>query len=110
MELFVAVTVHDLRGNVHLTDLTQATVTPVDNINDNTAPDRLTNLTLRDRPNDDGSALLLEFELAEEDDIAAYVVFADTYDFGGVVGQQTNLANDPLWVAGSWTETRTFRS
>ena len=99
VELFVAVTVHDLRGNVHLTDLTQATVTPVDNINDNTAPDRLTDLTLRDRPNDDGSALLLEFELAEEDDIAAYVVFADTYDFGGVVGQQTNLANDPLWVA-----------
>ena len=37
VQLFVAVTVHDLKGNVHLTDLTQATVTPIDNINDNTA-------------------------------------------------------------------------
>tara|TARA_B100001027_G_scaffold213244_1_gene183682 strand:- start:18 stop:1568 length:1551 start_codon:yes stop_codon:yes gene_type:complete len=99
VELFVAVTVHDLKGNVHLTDLTQATVTPVDNINDNTAPDRLVDIELLDRPNDDGKALLLDFELSDADDIASYLVFADTYDFGGSVDQQTDLYNNPLWIA-----------
>ena len=58
VELFVAVTVHDLKGNVHLTELTEASVTPVDNLNDVSAPDRITELALTDRPNDDGSALL----------------------------------------------------
>jgi type II secretory pathway pseudopilin PulG len=81
VELFVAVTVHDLKGNVHLTDLTQATVTPIDNINDNTSPDRLTDLELTDRPNDDGSALLLGFELSNADDIAYYDVYATTFEF-----------------------------
>lgn len=81
VELFVAVTVHDLKGNVHLTDLTQATVTPIDNINDNTPPDRLTDLELTDRPNDDGSALLLGFELSNADDIAYYDVYAATFEF-----------------------------
>ena len=99
VELFVAVTVHDLKGNVHLTDLTQVTVTPVDNINDNTAPDRLVDIELFDRPNDDGKALLLDFELSDADDIASYLVFADTYDFGGSVDQQTDLYNNPLWIA-----------
>ena len=99
VEYFVAVTVHDLRGNVHLTDLTQVSVTPIDNINDNTAPDRLTDLTLSDRPNDNGRALLLDFELSEAGDVAAYHVFAATYDFNGEVGQQSELANDPLKIA-----------
>ena len=84
IELYVAVTVHDLKGNVHLTDLTQATVTPIDNINDNTAPDRLTDLELTDRPNDDGSAVLLDFELSTADDIAHYNVYAATFDFDAV--------------------------
>ena len=88
IELFVAVTVHDLKGNVFLTDLTQAEVTPIDNLNDNTAPDRLTDLQLSDRPNDDGGALLLEFALSEADDIQAYEVYAAAYDFGtSVTGQ-----------------------
>ena len=100
IELFVAVTVHDLRGNVHLTDLTQVTVTPIDNINDNTAPERLTDLRLNDRPNDDGRALLLDFTLSDADDVASYHVFAASYDFGGVVGQQGgDLATDPLKIA-----------
>ena len=97
VELFVAVTVHDLKGNVHLTNLTQVTVTPVDNINDNTAPDRLTDLTLEDRPNDDGSALLLDFELSEAGDAWQYHVYAETYNFEGMVGQQgTQLALNPI--------------
>jgi len=85
IELYTAVTVHDLRGNVHLTDLTQATVTPVDNLNDNTAPERLTEVRLVDRPNDNGQALLLDFDLSEAGDVAAYEVYAATYDFNGEV-------------------------
>ena len=83
IELYVAVTVHDLRGNVHLDDLTQATVTPVDNLNDNEAPGRLATPTLVDRPNDDGSALLLSFDLSEASDVSEYRVYAATYDFNG---------------------------
>ena len=99
VELFVAVTVHDLKGNVHLTELTQATVTPIDNINDNTAPDRLTDITLTDRPNDDGKALLLSFELSDADDAWKYMVYAETYDFEGMVGREgTQLALNPIAV------------
>ena len=83
IELFVAVTVHDIKGNVHLTELAQATVTPIDNVNDETPPDRLTELELTDRPNDDGSALLLDFELSNADDIAYYNVYAATFEFAG---------------------------
>ena len=97
VKLFVAVTVHDLKGNVHLTELTQATVTPIDNVNDNTAPDRLTELTLVDRPNDDGKALLLSFELSEADDAWEYMVYAETYNFEGKVGREgTQLALNPI--------------
>ena len=87
IELFVAVTVHDLKGNVHLTNLTQATVTPINNIDDTTAPDRLAALSLTDRPNDDGSALLLDFDLSASDDVAAYKVYAATYAFDDVTMQ-----------------------
>jgi hypothetical protein len=77
--------------------LTQATVTPIDNINDNTAPSRLTEITLVDRPNDDGSALLLSFELSEADDAWEYLVYAETYNFEGMVGRQgTQLALNPI--------------
>ena len=89
IELFVAVTVHDLKGNVYLNDLTQATVTPVDNLNDNTPPERLTDLTLSDRPDDDGSALLLNFARSEAPDIATYEVYAAAFDFGTSVNSQS---------------------
>ncbi|MFZ9048001.1 MAG: hypothetical protein ACO20Y_04320 [Poseidonia sp.] len=88
VNLYVAVTVHDLKGNVHLTNLTQATVTPIDNQNDITAPDRVTDLDLRDRPNDDGTALLLDFEPSTSGDVAFYEVHAATYDFAGAVNAQ----------------------
>ena len=87
IELYVAVTVHDLKGNVYLTNLTQATVTPINNIDDTTAPDRLSALSLTDRPNDDGSALLLDFDLSASDDVATYKVYAATYDFNDVTLQ-----------------------
>ena len=90
VELFVAVTVHDLRGNVYIDELTQASVTPIDNLNDNTPPDRLTDITLRDRPQDDGTALLLEFELSDADDVQSYHIYAADYNFeGGDMGAQS---------------------
>ena len=87
IDLFVAVTVHDLRGNVYLTNLTQATVTPLDNMNDNTAPERLQTLTLNDRPQDDGSALLLSFDLSSASDVGVYHVYAATWEFSDVTPQ-----------------------
>ena len=88
VELYVSVTVHDLKGNVHLTNLTQVTVTPVDNQNDAIAPERVVQLNLRDRPNDDGTALLLDFETSTSGDVARYDVYAATYDFDGIVNAQ----------------------
>tara|TARA_B110000483_G_scaffold56604_1_gene70791 strand:- start:3031 stop:5967 length:2937 start_codon:yes stop_codon:yes gene_type:complete len=84
VELFVVVTVHDLAGNVYLTDLPQATVIPINNIEDVTAPAPLETLELYDRPNDDGSALLLDFELSEASDVANYEIYAATWSFDAV--------------------------
>ena len=93
IKLHVAVTVHDLKGNVYLTNLTEATVTPLNNLNDVTAPDRLTDLRLTDRPNDDGSGLLLDFTLSDAPDIATYEVYAAAYDFGGDVSTNQGQQN-----------------
>jgi len=84
VELFVVVTVHDLAGNVYLTDLPQATVIPINNLQDVTAPAPLETLELYDRPNDDGSALLLDFELSNESDVASYEIYAATWSFDAV--------------------------
>tara|TARA_Y100000766_G_scaffold112496_1_gene96451 strand:- start:41069 stop:49372 length:8304 start_codon:yes stop_codon:yes gene_type:complete len=84
IELYVVVTVHDLAGNVHLTNLPQAVVVPINNLQDVTAPAPLSNLNLYDRPNDDGSALLLDFELSNESDVATYEVYAATWSFDAI--------------------------
>tara|TARA_B100001093_G_scaffold516803_1_gene596502 strand:+ start:46591 stop:54879 length:8289 start_codon:yes stop_codon:yes gene_type:complete len=84
IELFVVVTVHDLAGNVHLTDLPMASVIPVDNLQDTTAPNILESVDLYDRPNDDGSALLIDFELSEASDVAAYEIYAATWSFDSI--------------------------
>ncbi len=59
IELFVTVTVHDIKGNVHLTNLPQASVVPINNIVDTEPPERLSVVDIYDRPNDDGTGLLL---------------------------------------------------
>ena len=96
VELYVVVTVHDLSGNVFLTDLNQATVTPIDNALDTTAPPRLDALTLSDRALDDGSALLLDFELSSASDVGSYEVYAATWSFTsvgtGTLGPSTPIA------------------
>ena len=97
VELYVVVTVHDLAGNVYLTDLPQATVTPINNLQDVTAPAPLETLELYDRPNDDGSALLLDFELSDESDVAAYEVYAATWIFDAV-GTGTTGPSTPIAV------------
>ena len=84
VELFVTVTVHDIKGNVHLTSLPQASVIPINNLADTEPPERLSDLELFDRPNDDGSALLLTFELSQASDIGSYEVYASSTDFSSV--------------------------
>jgi hypothetical protein len=84
VELYVTVTVHDIKGNVYLTDLVQATVTPIDNLNDNTAPDRLQELQLYDKPADDGTTLLLDFNLSNDGDVKSYEIYAATWQFSSV--------------------------
>jgi len=84
VELFVTVTIHDIKGNVHLTGLNSASVIPIDNMIDETAPDRLDNLVLVDREGDDGTAVVLDFTPAQESDISHYEVFAASYSFDSV--------------------------
>ncbi|MDP6333896.1 MAG: fibronectin type III domain-containing protein [Candidatus Poseidoniaceae archaeon] len=85
IELYVTVTVHDIKGNVHLTNLIQATTTPINNLQDTTPPERLSNIQLTDRPMDDGTALLLDFELSDVSDVATYEVYAATWAFQSVM-------------------------
>ena len=96
VELYVVVTVHDLAGNVHLTDLVQATVTPIDNEQDVEPPARLETIELFDRPADDGSALLLDFDLSDASDVGSYEVYAATWSFTsvgvGTLGPSTPIA------------------
>ena len=96
IELYVTVTVHDIKGNVHLDGLNTAMVTPIDNNLDTTPPERLSELNLYDRPADDGSAVLLEFELSQDSDVAYYEVYAAAFTFTsvGVNGNvKTPIAN-----------------
>ena len=84
IELFVVVTVHDLKGNVHLDELVQAKVTPIDNINDITPPARIDSVRISDVPNDDGSAIFIDFDLSSASDIASYEIYGATWAFQGI--------------------------
>ena len=59
-------------------------VIPINNLADTEPPERLSDLELFDRPNDDGSALLLTFELSQASDIGSYEVYASSTDFSSV--------------------------
>lgn len=95
VELEVSITVHDLKGNVHLTDLESASVIPIDNSQDDTPPDRIDNILLYDFPMDDGTRLLLEFAQSDASDLDYYEVYADVRPFtnvgGGSNGPQTPI-------------------
>ena len=94
VQLYVAVTVHDIKGNVHLDNLNTATVTPIDNLADTTPPERLQGLNLYDRAGDDGTAVMLEFELSEDSDVAYYDVYAAAFSFTSV--GQTGTVKSPI--------------
>ena len=94
VELYVAVTVHDVKGNVYLDNLNTAVVTPIDNLADNTPPDRLVDLNLYDRAGDDGTAVMLEFELSQASDVAYYDVYAAAFTFTSV--GQSGTVKDPI--------------
>ena len=95
IELHVTVTVHDLKGNVHIFGLSQASVIPIDNQNDIEPPSRVDGLILEDRLNDDGSALLLQFSPSIDSDIHAYEIYAASRDFSAV-GSSSSGPRTPL--------------
>ena len=97
VSLNVAVTVHDMKGNVHLMGLTSVEVLPIDNINDKEAPQRIEGVVVDDWPNDDGSALQIEFEPSLESDIMSYEIYAASWDYTGV-GVGNSGPNQPALI------------
>ena len=76
--LYVTVTIHDISGNVHLSGLSEhmVLVTPMDNRGDVSPPDRLLAPVLRDRPDDAGNAMFVEFPSSDASDIGEYWIYA----------------------------------
>ncbi len=76
--LYVTVTIHDIAGNVILSDLSDnmALVTPIDNRGDQFPPERIPAPTLEDRAPDSGDGVLVSFPPSSAPDIAEYLVFA----------------------------------
>ena len=76
--LYVAVTVHDINGNVKLTGMDQimSLVTPIDNRGDSSPPNRIPSPILTDRTSDSGNAIFVEFEPSDANDIAEYRIYA----------------------------------
>ena len=95
VEINVTVTVHDINGNVETTELVTASVTPVDNSQDDVAPSRIRNIDVYDFPMDDGTRLLVEFDLSTASDLDYYEVYASTSPFSSV-GQSGNGPQNPL--------------
>ncbi len=96
-ELYVAVSVHNNDGDAYLTGLLSPSVTPINNLQDIIAPERVEILTLQDRPLDDGTGVNLEFELSSESDIFEYQVYAAPYYFTSV-GEESNGPLTPVLV------------
>jgi len=84
MTVHAVVTVHDLRGNVHLDELTTDSAVAIDNLADREAPDRIQDLVASDRPEDDGRAVLLEFLPSSASDVDAYEVYVLSAPFNRV--------------------------
>ena len=82
--LYITVTVHDIKGNVWLNDLLQVDVIPINNIDDKTPPKKITDLDVIDWPNDDGTAVGINFEKSPESDVEQYAIYASTSSFDSV--------------------------
>jgi hypothetical protein len=76
--LYVAVTIHDLAGNVHLSNLDDniVIVTPIDNRGDIYPPDRIESPILTDRMPDSGNGMFVQFAQSESSDVAEYWIYA----------------------------------
>ncbi len=96
-KLYVAVTVHNPDGDAYLTELLNPSAIPINNFQDELAPERIDNLTLQDRPFDDGSAVNLEFELSSASDIFEYHVYTAPFGFTSV-GNGSNGPTTPTFI------------
>ncbi len=76
--LYVAVTVHDLSGNVFVDQLETAIVLPVSNMADSEPPLRIPAPTLIDRDPDHGDGMFVVFEPSTSPDIMSYEIYAVT--------------------------------
>ncbi len=76
--LYVTVTVHDIAGNVQLTDLGEnmVLVTPLDNRGDLSPPDRIPAPSLLDRSPDSGDGVIVDFAHSTAPDIGEYWIYA----------------------------------
>jgi hypothetical protein len=76
--LYVTVTIHDISGNVILSDLSDhlAIVTPIDNRGDTFPPERIPAPTLEDRSPDSGDGVFVSFPESPAPDISEYRIFA----------------------------------
>ena len=76
--LYVAVTIHDLAGNVHLSNLEDniVIVTPIDNRGDIYPPDRMDSPILIDRIPDFGDGMFVQFAQSESSDVVEYWIYA----------------------------------
>lgn len=74
--LYVAVTVHDISGNVFLDQLETAIVLPLSNTGDSEPPPRIPAPTLVDRDPDHGDGMFVIFEPSTSPDIMSYEIYA----------------------------------
>ena len=88
--LWVAVTVHDVKGNAFLTQMADhmVSVTPIDNRGDITPPDRLDAPSVTDRADDSGDGLVIEWTASTASDISHYEIYADAIPFTDVDGRE----------------------
>ena len=94
--LYVAVTVHDIKGNVYLSGLEDhiSIVTPVDNRGDITPPDRLSPPVLEERLADDGDGMLITFQESVASDLYEYHIFADVVPFADATNMEPVMVVD----------------
>ncbi|MDB0004872.1 hypothetical protein N9E21_03275 [Candidatus Poseidoniaceae archaeon] len=97
VELHVAVTAHNTEGDAHTESLLSPSVLPINNLQDDVAPERLESISLEDRPSDDGSGLSLEFELSSASDLFEYHIYAAPFAFTSV-GDGSNGPTVPVFV------------
>lgn len=79
--LYVTVTAHDLLDAAFLTRLPSLVVTPIDNRDDIVPPDRLEAPVVTDFPDDNGTAVYVEFTPSGASDLDHYEVYADIIKF-----------------------------